>query len=106
MVLAHQTQMHDLITQTSYQTSLALYADQKRNQAVSLPEGAISDSARKQFEGAAEQLVRYLLFTNEAPLAGEVAGNTDFAEEFAARGPRDPRGRSLREFDLHTRIFK
>src|SRR6185312_10619303 len=27
-------------------------------------------------------------------------------EEFAARGPRDSQGRSLRDFDLNTRIFK
>ncbi|MHC5544150.1 hypothetical protein ACYOEI_38475, partial [Singulisphaera rosea] len=35
-----------------------------------------------------------------------VAGTSDFAREFAARGPRDPRGRSLREFDLERRLFK
>jgi hypothetical protein len=90
MVLAHQTQMHNLITQTNYQTRLALFADQDR----------------KKFEGTAEQLVRYLLFTNEAPLDGPVAGTSAFAEEFMARGPRDSHGRSLRDFDLRTRIFK
>ena len=30
MVLAHQTQMHNLITQTTYRTRLALYADEQR----------------------------------------------------------------------------
>ncbi len=106
LVLAHQTQMHNLITLTNYQTRLALYADQKRNQAAGLPEGTISDAARRQFEGPAEQLVRYLLFTNEAPIEEPVAGTSGFAEEFAAKGPRDSKGRSLRDFDLHTRIFK
>ena len=33
-------------------------------------------------------------------------GTSGFAEEFAAKGPRDGKGRSLREFDLKTRIFK
>jgi hypothetical protein len=51
-------------------------------------------------------LVRYLLFANEAPLGEPVAGTSGFAEEFAARGPRDARGRSLRDFDLQRRIFK
>ena len=41
-----------------------------------------------------------------APLADEVKGTSGFAEEFAAKGPRDSRGRSVRDFDLHTRIFK
>jgi hypothetical protein len=50
--------------------------------------------------------VRYLLFANEAPLEEPVAGTSGYAEEFAARGPRDARGRSLRDFDLRRRIFK
>jgi hypothetical protein len=106
LVLAHQTQMHNLITQTNYQTRLALYADEARNQKAGLPAGTISDAARQQFEKPAEQLVRYLLFANEAPLEAQVKGTSGFAEEFAAKGPRDSRGRSLRDFDLRTRIFK
>ena len=98
LVLAHQTQMHNLITQTNYQTRLALYANKEG--------GELSEAARRQFERPAEQLVRYLLFTNEAPLDEHVAGTSGFAEEFAALGPRDDRGRSLRDFDLHRRIFK
>jgi hypothetical protein len=94
LVLAHQTQMHNLITQTNYQTRLALYA------------GKDADAAHRQFERPAEQLVRYLLFANEAPLEEPVAGTSGFAQEFAARGPRDARGRSLRDFDLERRIFR
>ena len=33
-------------------------------------------------------------------------GSSPFTEEFAARGPRDSRGRSLRDFDLQRRLFK
>ena len=106
LVLAHQTQMHNLITQTNYQTRLALFADEARNQKAGLPAGTISDTALQQFEKPAEQLVRYILFANEAPLEGEVKGTSGFAEEFAAKGPRDSHGRSLRDFDLRTRIFK
>ena len=97
LVLAHQTQMHNAITQTNYQTRLALYG---------LPPGIIPEFARTRFEKPAEQLVRYLLFANEARLDAPVAGTSGFAEEFAARGPRDPLGRSLRDFDLRKRIFK
>lgn len=106
MVLAHQTQMHNWITLTNYRTRIALFADQKRNPAESLSDGTISDQARKQFEAAAEQLVRYLLFTNEVPLERPIEGTSEFARQFTARGPRDSQGRSLRDFDLHKRIFK
>ncbi len=71
-----------------------------------MPAATISDAARQRFEKPAEQLVRYLLFANEAPLEGQVKGTSGFAEEFAAKGPRDSHGRSLRDFDLRTRIFK
>jgi hypothetical protein len=102
LVLAHQTQMHNLITQTNYQTRIALFADQKKN----VPAGTISDAARKQFERPAEALVRYLLFANEAPLEEAVEGDSGFTKEFESRGPRDAQGRSLRDFDLQKRIFK
>jgi hypothetical protein len=96
MVLAHQTQMHNWITLTNYQTRLALYKQGGTN----------PDEIPKRFEGPAEQLVRYLLFTNETPLEAPIAGTSDFARQFAARGPRDSEGRSLRDFDLQKRIFK
>ena len=83
LVLAHQTQMHNLITQTNYQTRLG-----------------------KPFERPAEELVRYLLFANEARLEGAIDSNSEFARDFAARGPRDSLGRSVRDFDLRRRIFK
>jgi hypothetical protein len=96
MVLAHQTQMHNWITLTNYQTRLALYKQAGTN----------PDDVPKRFEGPAEQLVRYLLFTNETPLQAPIAGTSDFARQFTARGPRDSEGRSLRDFDLQKRIFK
>jgi hypothetical protein len=89
LVQAHQTQLHNLITQTNYQTRLALH----------------SGAPAEQYERPAEELVRYLLFADEAPLDDPVRGTSGFAEEFAARGPRDPKGRSLRDFDLRTRLF-
>jgi hypothetical protein len=92
MVLAHQTQMHNLITDTNYRTRMALFSG--------------TEESQKQYQDSAEQLVRYLLFTNEVRLESPVAGNTSFAQEFAARGPFDSQGRSLRQFDLKTRIFK
>jgi hypothetical protein len=109
LVLAHQTQMHNLITLTNYKTRLALYA-QGGEAAVTSPTVPLSETARRQFEKPAEQLLRYLLFVNETPLPETngrgVGAGSAFAEEFAARGPRDSRGRSLRDLDLQTRIFR
>ena len=45
------------------------------------------------------ELVDYLLFVDEAPL-GVVKGTSGFAEWFSGQGPKDERGRSLRELKL------
>jgi hypothetical protein len=103
LVLGHQTQMHNLITLVNYRTRIALHDAGNSGQ-------PLSDEARQKFERPAEQLLRYLLFVNEAPLpeldGAQFAAQSPFARDFAARGPRDSKGRSLRDFDLHTRIFR
>ena len=55
---------------------------------------------------AEEQLVRYTLMEDEAPLAGPITGSTKFAEVYQSLGPRDSEGRSLRQLDLTTKLFK
>jgi hypothetical protein len=116
LVLAHQTQMHNLITLTNYKTRLALYAQAQLAKsappadATAPTDTSLSESGRQQFERPAEQLLRYLLFANETPLPGadrqKLIASSVFAREFAARGIRDSKGRSLRDFDLSTRIFR
>lgn len=102
LVLSHQTQMHNLITLVNYKTRIALHEEAKAGRHVESP----SEEAQAQYKAPTEALLKYLLFSDEAPLKGPVAGTSDFAREFSARGPRDPRGRSLREFDLERRLFK
>jgi hypothetical protein len=107
LVLAHQTQMHNLITLTNYKTRIALYNLSK--QSPDAQTATVPDATRRQFEKPAEQLLHYLLFADEAPLSGldpQSLAASAFAKEFAARGPRDARGRSLRDFDLKQRVFR
>jgi hypothetical protein len=52
------------------------------------------------------EVADYLLFVDEAPLEGPIAGGSGFAEAFAALGPKDTRGRSLRDFDRQSRLFR
>ena len=53
-----------------------------------------------------DSLVRYLVFQDEAPLPEPIEGASSFTSSFPQRGPRDQRGRSLRDFDLKTRLFR
>jgi hypothetical protein len=57
-------------------------------------------------DAALEDLVSYMTFANEVPLPGPVSGDSGFTADFAKRGPRDSKGRSLRSFDLKTRLFR
>jgi hypothetical protein len=61
---------------------------------------------RPRIRDLCEPLVLALLFSGEARLAAPVHGLSGYAQEFSARGPFDHRGRSLRQFDLKTRLFR
>lgn len=56
-------------------------------------------------DARADELAAYMTFAGEAALPGPVTGNSGFAARFAAAGPRDSQGRSLRDHDLKTRLF-
>ena len=106
LVQAHQTQAHNLITVANYRTRIALHDEEAANRAAGRPLDTLSAAARTKIAAHAEELLRYLLFIDEAPLAGAVTGTSGFQAQFEARGPRDSRGRSLRDFDLQTRLFR
>jgi hypothetical protein len=106
LVFEHQTEMHNRIARASFLTRLALHEEADINKALGRPADYRSESTTRRIAGACEPLVRYLLFSGEARLTEKVAGTSGFAREFAAAGPRDGRGRSLRELDLERRLFR
>ncbi len=106
MVLEHQVKMHNLITAAGYHARLALHYEASINKALGRPADHLSESTQSRYKTPADKLLKYLLFTEETPLAGRVTGTSPFAHEFAARGPRDRQGRSLRDFDLEHWLFK
>jgi hypothetical protein len=85
MTLEHQTQAGNLITRLGWEARLAESED---------------------LGARVDELVRYLLFADEVPLPGPIRGTSTFVETFSRRGPRDSKGRSLRDFDLETRLFR
>jgi hypothetical protein len=90
MVLEHQTHLHNFITRLNYESNLALQQY-----------GHI-----RYLKNIVDAFVKYLLFAEEAELTAPVRGSEAFVRSFAAMGPRDRQGRSLRDFDLKTRLFK
>lgn len=101
MVLEHQTQMHNTLTRADFQARKLAF-DRTRFEATEESEA----EHQVELQLLATEVVKDLLFCDEFRLTSEVSGVAAFAESFAARGPRDDQGRSLRDFDLRTRMFK
>src|SRR5690606_23969804 len=90
----------------SYEARLALHRQRATNRAAGLDDDHLSAATRRRLHELADELLRYMLFRDEPPLPSPMRGTSDFAAEFAAAGPVDRHGRSLRELDLETRLFR
>jgi hypothetical protein len=106
MVLEHQTQMHNLLTFANYEARSAAHYDGIMNAAFERPADYQSETTQRRIAAAGEKVLQYMLFSEEFRLTSPVKGVSSFTEEFAATGPRDDQGRSLRDFDLERRLFK
>lgn len=83
MTFEHQTQMMNYLTRLNWESRI----------------GQVNPAD-------VEAAVAYMLFADEAPLTEPIEGVSTFTKTFPGRGPRDKQGRSLRDFDLHTRLFR
>ncbi len=106
MVLEHQTQMHNLITRARYETTIALYQQRAINKVLERSLEYQSDSTQRRIRAVGDDLLEYLLFAGEFRWNTAIQGTSNFANDFAAAGPRDHQGRSLRDLDLKQRLMK
>jgi hypothetical protein len=108
LVLAHQTSVHNLVTRAGYEARKALHDEKALLEAVGGGAGGQDHLplTLNRIEAASEPLVRAMLFAREVPLGSPVRGTSDFAADFCRRGPRDRKGRSLRDLDLETWLFR
>jgi hypothetical protein len=81
MTFEHQTQMINLLTRLGWELRMGLTPD-------------------------LNPVVSYMTFAREAKLKEPIEGVSSFTKTFPEAGPRDRKGRSLRDFDLETRLFK
>jgi hypothetical protein len=103
MVLEHQTHMTNLLTRMGWEARLAAYERVNPSPAATPRQ---RDDASARVRETATDLADYMLFVDEAPFAGSIRGSSGFAEKFASGGPRDAKGRSLRQLDLDRRLMK
>ena len=106
MVLEHQALVHNRITKANYATRQALLYEQEMKRALGEPQEYRLESTTRRIQSAGDDLVEALLLVDEAHLTAPIRGTSGYAETITSRGPRDAQGRSLRDFDLHRRLFK
>ncbi|HVJ66934.1 MAG TPA: hypothetical protein VM510_03060 [Caulifigura sp.] len=106
MVLEHQVLVHNRMTKANFAARQALASDAEMRKILGEKDNQLLESTVRRIASAGEDLVEALLFAEEAPLKGPVAGTSGFEQSFPRRGPHDSQGRSLRDFDLKTRMFK
>jgi len=85
MVFEHQMHMTNLLTRVGWEIRYAIHET--------------SPDVRTLLRDTARELVDYMLFIDEAPIAGKIQGTSGFAEKFAAQGP-------LRQLDLEHRLMR
>lgn len=106
LVLAHQLEMHNLLTRGNFEARSATHYDGVMNRALERDEDHVSDSTTRRVASIGDKILRCLLFDDEVPLTSPVQCISKYQEDFEALGIQDQQGRSLRDFDLETRMFK
>jgi hypothetical protein len=86
MVMEHQTRMTNLLTRLGWETRM--------------------EAGAAKIDGIVREVVEYMLFEKETPLTAPIRGSERYAADFAALGPKDRKGRSLRDLDMKTRMFR
>src|SRR6185503_18126676 len=86
LLLAHQAEVHNRIGEVSLKA-----------RSLEGPAGLAE---------AVEPLVKTLLFSGSPSFSEPIRGSSNFASEFGRKGPRDRRGRSLRDLDLRNRLLR
>lgn len=108
MVLEHQCEMHNRLSRALLRVRKWRHKQERFYQVIGepMPEEP-TGTLLTVLNGERDRILEYLLFANEAPLPADgIRGAGDFERAFLRNRKPDPRDRSLKDFDLQTRLFK
>jgi hypothetical protein len=121
MVQEHQMHMMNLLTRAAWEYRIDTYdlpiggrgttqsrprVEENIIEATRPSASLIAGLKGRPMAEVAVEIVDYMLFVDEPAFEAPVVGTSRFAEHFAALGPNDPQGRSLRQLDLQTRLLR
>jgi hypothetical protein len=109
MILEHQVSAQNAIARANFDVRTAIDRElgaSRGKEGYELGADQLSAETRKAIDDAVEPLVRTLLFAGETRLTAPVSGDPRFIEQFMSRAITDASGRSLRDLDRRTRLFR
>jgi len=98
LVLQHQADVQNQIVRVSYDTRTVLAAVAARRVEAGDAQSSVAEGV--------EDLLKRMLFADAVDYTSPISGDPAFVAQFERRAVRDPQGRSLRDFDLTTRLFR
>lgn len=107
MILEHQVGMHNRLIEGGLRVrKWSHYQESLRKELGEAPTTEPTGTAQRVIEGEAKRIVEHLLFATEVALKdGGIQGSPRFPAAFRANRRTDAHGRSLKDLDLHTRLF-
>ena len=106
LVFEHQAYVENFITRANFKARTVVARETPEGAAPPHSLDELSPKTQFALKAMLEPVVKSLLFVDAAGLTSPITGTSGFDKWFQARGLRDPQGRSLRDLDLTTRVFK
>jgi len=105
-VLEHQLYVKNQITRLNFKSRTFVAREAAARAPTPVSFSNASPQTQAVIHNMCEQLLRGMLFADAVPYRNPLAGSSGYDHWFQAQGLRDAKGRSLRDFDLRTRLFK
>ena len=106
LILQHQVTVQNLLTRANFEVRTALSHAGVAPRDLDHARPQLPAKTGEQLSQFLDDLVKAMLFVDVADITDTIRGNSGFDAWFQRQGPRDAGGRSLRELDLKTRLFK
>lgn len=106
LVLEHQLTVQNQLTYIRFKAPAVLQRMKLADHLDVMTWAEMPEKGQRSLTRMLDNLVKALFFTNAAPLKDRIDGLDEFQDAFIAQGPQDNKGRSLREFDLETKLFR
>jgi hypothetical protein len=106
LVLEHQITVHNQIIRVNYKSRTLLNRELPGGDPASLHWAQLPTPVQTRLDLMMRSLLEALLMSDAAPLPNKMAGSNGYVQWFQDQGPKDSRGRSLRDLELRSRTFR